>query len=266
MKYQKYFNVNQALWDQKVDAHKTSEFYDLEGFKKGNTSLKEIELDEIGHLVKNKSMLHLMCHFGQDSLSWARMGAQVTGVDLSSKAIELARELNQELGLNARFICSNVYDTRQHLEEQFDIVFSSYGVLAWLSDLDAWAKVVADSLKPGGFFYIAEFHPVLYLFDFDSLRIEYAYFNQGEPYEEIIEGTYAAPDATLTHKEYFWQHSFDEILSALLNQGLQLESFREYPFSPYNCFPNLEEVEPGRYHIKGFPVKLPHVFGLKMRV
>jgi ubiquinone/menaquinone biosynthesis C-methylase UbiE len=111
--------------------------------------------------------LHLQCHFGQDTLSMSRMGAQTTGVDLSDKAIDAARKLNQEINQQATFICCNIYDLPQHLDQQFDIVFTSYGTIGWLPDLNQWAALIARYLKPGGKFVFAEFHPVVWMFDND---------------------------------------------------------------------------------------------------
>lgn len=259
-----YFKTNEKLWDQKTAVHKDAEFYDLKGFKKGKTSLQEIELDALSDQVKGKSLLHLQCHFGQDSLSFARMGAKVTGVDLSPNSIQLARELNDELDLDAKFIVSNIYGLEEHLDEKFDIVFTSYGVLTWLPDLDKWAAIVAQSLKPGGTFYMAEFHPAFYMFDHDTGKIAFRYFNHQKPYEEVEAGTYADESADIHLKEYFWCHDLGETINALLHQGLTLTDFQEFPFSPYPCFPNMTEVSPGRFVYGDLENRLPHVFSLKM--
>jgi len=139
---QEYFKTNQALWDQKTSIHKDSEFYQMDAFMKGASSLQEIELNALKDKVAGKKLLHLQCHFGQDTLSFARLGAKATGIDLSPKAIDLARSLNEELNLDATFVCSNLYDLPQHLEGQFDIIFTSYGTVTWLPDLSKWAKVL----------------------------------------------------------------------------------------------------------------------------
>src|SRR5205085_9859662 len=162
---------------QRTTVHKDSSFYNLAGFKNGETVLTPIELNELTD-VKGKSMLHLQCHFGMDSLDWEKRGAEVTGVDLSDAAINEAVALNNELKLNAKFICSNVYDLKDHLDEKFDIVFTSYGTIGWLPDLDQWSGIVSHYLKPGGTFYIAEFHPVLWMFDDDFTYIKYYYINR----------------------------------------------------------------------------------------
>ena len=260
-----YFKTNQELWDQKTEYHKNSEFYDLEAFKKGKSSLKEIELQGVGQ-VQNKSLLHLQCHFGQDTLSWARMGAEVTGVDLSGEAINLANELSEELSIPGTFIQSNLYDLYDKLDKNFDIIFTSYGTIVWLPDLNKWAKLINHYLKKGGFFYIADFHPIVNMLDYDNnLSLIYPYFNTGKAFEDVVEGTYADRNAPIKHKEYFWFHSFSEILTALLNEGLTIEAFNEFDYSPYNCFPGMTEISPGKYRLGNPDLALPHVFSIRVR-
>jgi 2-polyprenyl-3-methyl-5-hydroxy-6-metoxy-1,4-benzoquinol methylase len=154
-----YLEVNRNSWNNRVEAHLKSEFYDMEGFMKGNSSLNEIELKLLGD-VKGKSILHLQCHFGQDSISLSRMGARVTGIDLSDKAIQKAEEIAKATQTDAKFICCDLYNLPKHLDEKFDIVFTSYGTIGWLPDMDKWAKIVSQYLKPGGQFVFVEFHPV----------------------------------------------------------------------------------------------------------
>ncbi len=262
--WNEYFDQNKDLWNNKVDVHVKSKFYDMEGFLAGKSSLTEIEAMALGD-VSGKSLLHLQCHFGQDTLSWARQGAIATGVDFSEKAIELARSLVEQLKLDARFILANVYDVPEVLDEKFDIVFTTFGAIPWLPDLEKWAAIINKSLKPGGTFYLAEFHPALYMFNFDNYKVEYGYFTEKNPYSEEITGTYADHDSEVKGKEYFWNHSISEVMSSLLKEGLQVLDFQEYDFSPYQCFPNMEEREPGRFVWgRNFGVRLPHVFSLKM--
>ncbi len=275
---QQYFEANRSLWNQRTAVHKDSVFYDLAGFKAGANVLTPIELNEIGD-VKGKSLLHLQCHFGMDTMSFSRMGARCVGVDLSDEAIKLAREINDELKLDAKFICCNVYDLlldNRHSAKvlpvgedlggagAFDIVFTSYGTVGWLPDLDPWAKVIAERLKPGGFFYMAEFHPVVWMFDDDFTHIKYYYDNK-----EIIvmedQPTYTGDKNEITGKEYSWNHSISEVLNALINAGLKIEFFNEYTFSPYANFKNSVETEPGKWHIKGMEGKIPMVYSLRAR-
>jgi len=237
--------------------------YDLENFKKGKNSLQSIEMESLGD-VDGKRMLHLQCHFGQDSLSWSRLGAKVTGIDLSPVAIETARSLNKELGLDATFIQTNIYDLPANLKGQFDLVFTSYGTIAWLPDLKKWASIINRFLAPGGLFFIADFHPTFYLFNFDNRQIEFDYFGKTEPYLEIVKGTYADEKAAIEHKEYFWCHSLEEVISPLLAEGLTMLEFREFDYSPFDCFPNMKERVPGEFVFGDFGVRLPHIFSLKM--
>ncbi|MGP1782892.1 class I SAM-dependent methyltransferase, partial [Shewanella frigidimarina] len=143
-----YLSVNQQGWDRRVQTHVTSAFYDVAGFLAGKSSLQEIELANLE--VKGKNLLHLQCHFGLDTLSWARMGANVTGVDLSPAAITQAQSLAEQTKLNAQFICSDVYSVTESISQQFDLVFTSYGAIVWLPDLDKWAQIIASKLVAGG--------------------------------------------------------------------------------------------------------------------
>jgi SAM-dependent methyltransferase len=272
-----YFEANRSLWNQRTAVHKDSAFYDLAAFKVGENVLTQIELSEIGD-VKGRSLLHLQCHFGMDTMSFSRMGAKCTGVDLSDEAIKLAQEINDELKLDAKFICCNVYDLLSEnwsvskapplegLGEagQFDIVFTSYGTIGWLPDLDPWAKVIVERLKPGGFFYMAEFHPVVWMFDDDFTHIKYYYDNK----ELIVmedQPTYTGDKNEIAGKEYSWNHSISEVLNALINAGLKIEFFNEHTFSPYSNFKNSVETETGKWHIKGMEGKIPMVYSLKAR-
>lgn len=259
-----YFEANKKLWDAKTPLHIKSDFYELEAFKKGKNVLREIELGDMPD-VKGKSILHLQCHFGQDTLCFSRMGAKCTGVDFSSKAIQKARELNNELGLDATFIEANIFELDKQLDGDFDIVFTSYGVLCWLPNLEPWAKIISRFLKKGGIFYIAEFHPSIYMFNWDQFNIGYHYFNQSKPDHELTDGTYADNDALIKMDEYFWSHSMEEILMNLINEGLKIELFKEYPWSPYPCFPKVEKIGDYRWKFEGCKYDIPYVFSLRMK-
>lgn len=248
---QKAFDTNRETWNQKVAIHSRSDFYDLEGFRAGASSLNSYELDALGD-VSGKSLLHLQCHFGQDTLSWARMGAKCTGVDISEEGIKLARSLNEELGLDAEFVCCNVLDTSKHVTETFDIVFSSYGTIGWLPDLRPWAQMISELLKPGGVFYLVEFHPIAWMFDYTVSPPEMKYgYHQKEAIYEEYEGTYT-DDASkkMTSKEYGWNHSLSEVISSLIDAGLTLEYLNEYDASPYDIFPGLVKNENGMYDLQ----------------
>jgi ubiquinone/menaquinone biosynthesis C-methylase UbiE len=259
--YQSYFEENKKSWNKRTAVHKDSAFYDLESFKKGKTSLNKIELEELGD-VKEKNLLHLQCHFGMDTMSWAREGANCVGVDLSDVAIKLAREINAELKLDTEFVCCNVYDLKQHLDKKFDVVFTSYGTIGWLPDLDAWADIVTYFLKPGGVFYIVDFHPVLWMMDDELEKIKYDYFNT-EIITEEISGSYSDRDAPIKSIEHGWNHPFSEIITALLRHDLQIAAFHEFSYSPYNCFKNLEQAQDGMWRIKGMNEKMPMMYSIK---
>ena len=257
-----YFEENRKAWNLRTTVHKDSTFYDVAGFKAGNTSLNRIELEELGP-VTGKRLLHLQCHFGMDTLSWARLGADATGIDISDEAIKEAEALKEELGLNARFVRSNVYDLKENLQGQFDIVFTSYGVVGWLPDLNKWAEIIAHFLKPGGTFYLAEFHPVVWMFDNDFKEIRYAYHNTPEPIVEESTGTYADRSAPIRYKEYSWNHSLSEVVTALLDHGLRLDHLHEFPYSPYNCFSHTVQGPDGFWRIQHLQDLIPIVYTIK---
>ena len=256
-----YIEINKALWDEKTHHHVSSAFYKMDDFLAGASSLKDIELALLGD-VKGKSVLHLQCHFGQDSLSLARMGAQVTGVDFSGEAIKKAEELNRQLGLDARFICSDVYELPGKLEAQFDVVYTSYGVLGWLPDMKKWAGVVATFLKPGGAFVLVEFHPVVWMFNSEFTGVQYSYFNK-EAIVETLTGTYADRNAAIQKTEIGWNHDLSEVLQNLIDAGLHIATFQEFDYSPYSCFRNAVEISPGKFQINGLEGKIPIVYALK---
>ncbi len=259
--YQTYFEANKQSWNKRTAVHKDSAFYDLASFKNGKSSLNKIELEELGN-VKGKTLLHLQCHFGMDTMSWQREGADCVGVDLSDEAIKLGIEINAALNLKTEFICCNIYDLEKHLDKKFDIVFTSYGTIGWLPDLDRWAGIVSHFLKPGGIFYIADFHPVLWMMDEHFEKIKYHYFNT-EVITEEISGTYSDRDAPIKSIEHGWNHPFSEIFNALLKHGLQILQFNEFPYSPYNCFKNLEQATDGMWRINGMDEKMPMMYSIK---
>jgi ubiquinone/menaquinone biosynthesis C-methylase UbiE len=217
-------------------------------------------LDLLGDL-RGKTVLHMQCHFGQDTISLERLGASVTGVDLSDKSIEAARDLANDLSSHAQFICCDLYDLPQHLDKQFDIVFTSYGTITWLPDLTRWASLIARYLKPGGKFIFAEFHPVVWMFDNNFEKIQYNYFNV-EPIIETESGTYADRNADISQKYVTWNHSLSEVIGSLIANGLRIDSLLEYDYSPYNCFEKTVESEPGKFRIAHLGANIPMVYSV----
>lgn len=260
-----YLLSNQHLWNKWAHLHEKSPAYKLAEFKAGNSTLQFIERNELNN-VAGKTLLHLQCHFGLDTLSWAREGAIVTGVDFSNDSIDLARSLSSELKIPANFILSELLDLPKILTGQFDIVFTSYGVLSWLRDLKAWASVIAYFLKPNGVFYIAEFHPFSRILTSDSpeLKVANQYFFSEEPLHFEIKGSYATESDDLSHG-YHWYHSLGEILNALIGAGLQIEFFNEFPFTFYERFSGMIQDETGLWRLKQQDGIVPLMFSLQAR-
>lgn len=255
-----YIEINRHSWNNRTETHLNSEFYNMAGFLKGETSLNEIELELLGD-IDGKSILHLQCHFGQDSISLSRLGAKVTGIDLSDKAIEIAKRIASETQSTTEFICCDIYDLKQHLDKKFDIVFTSYGTIGWLPDLDKWAKIINRFLKPEGKFVFVEFHPVVWMFDEKFEKIAYHYFNV-ESINETEKGTYADKNAEITQSFVTWNHDLGEVINSLLNQNLELIQFQEYNYSPYNIFDDSVEVGSRKFQVKNFENKLPLVYSI----
>lgn len=257
---QDYLKINKDSWNSRTGVHYDSEFYDNASFIKGRSSLNSIELDIMPDL-EGKRVLHLQCHFGQDTISLNRMGADVVGVDLSDEAIRKAKELAEITDSSARFICCDIYDLPNHLNEQFDIVFTSYGTIGWLPDINKWANIVSQFLKPGGQFVFAEFHPVVWMFDDDFSKVKYRYFNSG-PIVENEDGTYTDTDAPINLDYVMWNHGMAEVISALIKNGLSINAVHEFDYSPYNCFSKTVEVAPNKFRIKHLNDYIPMVYSV----
>lgn len=262
--YQQARDGNRAFWDELTPVHLRS--YGVERFLAGERWLPPEMLAEVGD-VTGLSLLHLQCHFGLDSLAWVREGAEVTGVDFSPPAIEAARELSKRANLPARFICSDIYDLPNNLKGTFDIVFTSIGVLCWLKDLEAWARNIDHFLKPGGFFYIMDGHPLLYTFDDEGeWRFIVSYFHDPEPYVWDDENPdYMDPSYKTSTATYEWQWAVSDIINAVIGAGLNLEFFNEYGALTDPVYPEMKPREDGLYTFPGMPVPLPIVFSLKAR-
>jgi SAM-dependent methyltransferase len=268
-----YREANRGLWDAWTRINLASPMYDVEAFAAGHGR----DLDPIARAgpgdVRGKSLLHLQCHFGMDTIRWARHGATVTGVDFSAEAIAAARALAARMAVPARFVHSDLYELHAALDGRFDVVFTSHGVLGWLPDLEGWARVIARYLAPGGTFFIVEAHPVLMCFDDRTaepgLRLLYPYFHGPEPIREEHGGCYSDPGAAITSVEHVWLHPLSAILGALLRAGLRIEAFEEYPFLSWRFFPWMEQGADGWWRLPADrrlpqgPGSLPLMFSLK---
>lgn len=253
--------ANQAWWDERAPIHAKSKFYDLDGFKAGRETLEPVEIEEVGD-VQGKTLLHLQCHIGLDTISWARRGAIVTGVDFSANSIAVARQLCQEMNIGATFVQSDLYALPHNLDGQFDMVYTSSGVLCWLNDIKGWAEVIAHFLKPGGTFYIHEYHPTAMIFDDESEQpaIKYSYFHNAEPLIFDSEGSYADGTAnTHNNKTYEWNHSLGDIINALINVGLRIEFLHEFSMTNFHAFPWLKGGDNQQWYFEGLPL----MFSLK---
>jgi SAM-dependent methyltransferase len=263
-----YVDTNRELWNlwTKLNAASTEYSDLLTQLKAGQSILKEVELKELND-VAGKTLLHLQCHFGLDTLSWTREGAIVTGVDISDEAITLARSLSQELNIEAEFICSDIYDLPTRLNTQFDIVYTSRGVLCWLPDLNRWAEILAHYLKPDGIVYILGGHPIVRVFkprtDGNGRPVEWGYFDSG-PIAVEERRSNANPTPHPPHMAYYWSHTLGEIITALCSAGLRLEFLHEFPEMVEER--SYDEVEPGRYKLRIHRnVVIPSQFSIRAR-
>jgi SAM-dependent methyltransferase len=257
-------DLNRAWWDERVPLHVSSDFYDVEGFKAGASTLRPFELEELGD-VSGRSLVHLQCHFGLDTLSWARLGARVTGLDFSTPAVEAARAVAAETGLEAEFVAASVYDASAALDERrFDIVYTGLGALNWLSDIERWAAVVADLVARGGCLYLSEFHPIADVFGDDDLTIEHDYF-QTEPFNFDDPGTYADLEARTEHnRTEEWQHPLGDVVSAVIDAGLTIELLHEHDYTLFPRWPFLEQ-DGDSYRMPAGQPRLPLMYSLRAR-
>jgi len=268
MKMDEYRKANQVLWNTWTPHNVTSKFYDIDGFKTGKNTLDAAERAGFDD-VQGKSLLHLQCHFGMDTLSWARLGANVTGIDFSHEAIRAARQLADDIGMNATFIQSDLYELPKNLTGQFDYIFTSHGVLGWLSDLNTWGQIAAHFLKPGASFYVVEAHPFLMMFDGvregQPLVPTLPYFHQEKPMEFTETGWYAQPESTITTTSFEWNHSVADIIGAVTGAGLELIAFEEYTSMAWPHFPWMVQEPNGSWVMPKDVPQLPLQFSLKAK-
>jgi SAM-dependent methyltransferase len=265
-----FLEANRELWDAWTGINAASEFYDVGSFKTGQDGIRlaDYERAEIGP-IEGRTLLHLQCHFGLDTLSWARLGARVTGADFSPAGIAAARALADELAIPATFIESNIYQLPEVLDGEFDVVYTSRGVLGWLPDIAGWARVAARYVRPGGFLYVTEIHPVAQVFESEGvkpgeLKLAYPYWSHRAPISFAVKGSYADPSApTEGLVEHGWDHSLGEIVSSVIEAGLRLEFLHEFDFVEWPV-EFLVRSEDGRYRLPaGSKGELPLFFSLK---
>lgn len=259
--------ANRRLWDERARAHYDSAFYDVDGFRRGTSGLHRIELREIGD-VAGLDLLHLQCHFGLDTLSFARLGARVTGVDFSEVAIEQATRLAAEVGLHARFICADVVDLPRNLDDGYDVVYTSRGVLSWIPDLTRWSSGVARALRSGGRFYMLEGHPVAATLDHETKtpKLRYPYFGRRTAQRYAVHGSYADRDLRFRQKFlYEWSHSLGDVVTSLATAGLRIEFIHEFPFTFWDQGPWLVKRGSEWWLPKWLKGEIPLSFSLAAR-
>ena len=269
-------HVNKVNWDERTLIHVKSKFYDVPAFKKGKNTLNDIELKEVGD-VQGKSLLHLQCHFGLETMSWARLGAMTTGVDFSPESVELATEIRDDLNPipEAHFKCYNVYDLEGALDQKYDIVYVGIGSLCWLPNLLEWAHIIATLIKPGGMLYILDLHPIATVFErqtFDRWVFEkYPFMMLEKPYYRTLDEQYQMPgyrtyvegDHKMQTGYYTWQHSLGEIVSCIASVGLQIEHLHEFPMNVYKMFNCMERHDDGWWRLPIHNDSIPQLFSIK---
>ncbi len=239
-----YQKLNRAWWDERVPIHAEGDFYDLDGFVAGHETLQSFEAEALGD-VTGLDLVHLQCHMGMDTLSWARRGARVTGLDFSEPAIETARDLARRIGVEARFEVADVYDAVEVLAATYDITYQSLGSLNWHPDMARWSAILHTLTRPGGRYFLIEPHPMAWVLDDDGEKVAYGYFNVPEG-ERISDdgGTYADMTAkTVNNETIEFSHNLSDVITALLGSGFVLEQFAEHPYTVFPMWPWLEEGE-----------------------
>jgi SAM-dependent methyltransferase len=261
-------DTNRSNWNERVPIHTASDFYDLGSFRSGKDALRDFELAEVGD-VSGRTLLHLQCHIGLDTLSWARHGAaRVVGLDFSEPAVETARSLAGELGFGpdrAEFVTADVYDAAEAVPDpSYDIVYTGLGALNWLPDITRWARTAASLVAPGGFLYLAEFHPLTdALDDKTGSRIVHDYFSR-EAWVEEMSGSYADPEAETVHNRTVeWQHPLGEVVTALAVAGLRLEFLHEHDVSLFARFEQFQRGGDGYYRFPTDRPRIPLMYSLK---
>ncbi len=267
LKQKQYTKINKSWWNEITAIHlKTKNFYKINELKHGKLTLRDPEIKELGN-IKNKKILHLQCHLGLDSLSLALKGANVTGVDISEQAICFAQQLNRDMNLNVKFICSDIYDLPIILRDKFDIVFCSYGILFWLNNLEVWAKIISHYLKKKGFIYLVDFHPIANVVDCDhknNVMFNQDYFsNNNKPKLWKKERDYANPNYISKNQIYTWQWTIGELISTLTDNKLHIKFFHEFNFAPERIIKNMIKDKINNLFVLKTKRKIPLLFSIK---
>lgn len=254
--------ANHDNWDSRVEIHYGSDEYGIEQFLADPEYIGSIVTFDSSKLtdVAGKRLLHLQCHIGTDTVSWARLGAEVTGVDFSEKALDAARKLSADSQTPARFVLSELYDSPQVLPETFDIVYTGVGAINWLPDIRGWAEVVSSFLEPGGVFYMREGHPVMWALDWsdeDKLSITYPYFEVDVPLEWEDDSTYAGEGTVANAKTFEWNHGIAETLQALIECGLRIDEVEEYDFCEWQGVDQMVRGDDGLWRLPSGRERLP---------
>ena len=240
---QERIEANKLYWND--SALFNSKTWDVAGFIADPTKLAPtVRIDQHAlEDVRGKTLPHLQCHFGMDTLSWARLGAKVTGLDISPDAIGIARRLARDTGITATFVESPIYDAPSNLQGQFDIVYTGVGALTWLPDIAAWGKVVAGYVRPGGTFFIRDAHPMLYALDDGRtdgvLSVAHPYFQQDQPVAWESDAVWAG--GRKHPPNYSWNHGLGEVFGALTAAGLRIEEFAEHQYMAWQALPQMVE-------------------------
>lgn len=267
-----YRALNRASWDERAPAHAASADYAFEQFRTDPAFLSEVvrfDLPLLGS-VEGQRGVHLQCHIGTDTLSLSRLGARMTGLDFSAAAVEQARALVASTGEDVEFVEADVYDAADVLPEQsFDLVFTGIGALCWLPDVRRWAGVVSRLLAPGGRLFIREGHPMLWSLADPRpdrlLVVEHPYFEREEPTVWDEGGTYVETDVVFEHNvTHEWNHGLGEIVTALLDEGLELTGLVEHDSVPWEAMPGqMEPLPNGEWRLADRPWRLPHSYTLQ---
>ena len=269
-----YLHVNRLNWDERAPAHAASVDYGFDRFVADPAHLSDVVRFDRALLgdVDGLTGIHLQCHIGTDTLSLARLGARMTGLDLSPASLEQARRLAAEAGPAVDYVEADTYSAPQALGGRtFDLVYTGIGALCWLPDIDRWAGVVDDLLEPGGRLFVREGHPMMWAIDdrrTDVLSLGYAYFQTPEPWDEEEPGTYVETDVEFVHtRAISWNHGLGETVTALLSRGFELTGLVEHRSVPWDALPGrmVRDAEFDEWRLVEHPERLPLTYTLQAR-